>query len=137
MTRINSGVNPEELHQRHLIAEYREITMVPAALKRALRTKTIDSVLKSIPRKFSLNKGHVSFFYDKQLYLVHRFNRLIDEMKKRGYNYDQYRDVAFMENIPTIFYGDWKETEEARNEVIERIRLRVSEKPHLYKGYTI
>ena len=38
MTRINI-VHPSELTDQHLIAEYREITMVPAALKRTLNSK--------------------------------------------------------------------------------------------------
>ena len=38
MTRINI-VNPSELTDQHLIAEYREITMVPGSLKRTLVSK--------------------------------------------------------------------------------------------------
>ncbi len=38
MTRINI-IPVSELADQHLIAEYREITMVPAALKRTLRSK--------------------------------------------------------------------------------------------------
>ena len=38
MTRINIVV-PSELTDQHLIAEYREITMVPGSLKRTLVSK--------------------------------------------------------------------------------------------------
>ncbi len=38
MTRINI-IPVKELYDQHLIAEYREITMVPAALNRTLRSK--------------------------------------------------------------------------------------------------
>lgn len=48
--------------------------MVPASLRRSLRTKTKNEVLRSIGPAFTLNRGHVTFFYDKMLYLggLHR-----------------------------------------------------------------
>ena len=39
MTRINI-IEPSELTDQHLIAEYREITMVPGSLKRTLVSKS-------------------------------------------------------------------------------------------------
>ena len=68
MTRINL-VSPEELTDQHLMAEWREIKMVPAALRRSLRTQSTQAVLKKIPSAFTLNKGHVTFFYNKIDYL--------------------------------------------------------------------
>lgn len=62
MTRINAGIAPAELHRRHLIAEYRETLMVPAALRRSLRIRTATDILTGVPKQFTLNKGHVSFF---------------------------------------------------------------------------
>ena len=38
MTRINI-IPPRELYDQHLIAEYREMLMVPASLKRTLASK--------------------------------------------------------------------------------------------------
>ena len=52
MTRINI-IPVSELYDQHLIAEYREITMVPAALDRTLKSK--------IAQQYTLNKGHVYF----------------------------------------------------------------------------
>ena len=52
MTRINSDIDPKLLTRVHLVAELREITMVPAALRRSLRTKSPDDIIKSIPLKF-------------------------------------------------------------------------------------
>ena len=51
MTRINSDLDPASLKRMHLLAELREITMVPAALRRALRTKSKEDVLESVPDK--------------------------------------------------------------------------------------
>jgi deoxyribonuclease (pyrimidine dimer) len=63
MTRINI-IPVEEFMDQHLSAEYRKITMVPASLTRTLLSKTgLD--YKKIPKSYTLNKGHVYFFYDK------------------------------------------------------------------------
>ncbi len=131
MTRINSGIEPSELKRAHLLAEWREITMVPAALKRSLRTKSINEILRSIPSEFTLNAGHVKFFYDKMDYLKARMARIADEMYLRGYDVDLTRYTAF-DGLPKDFYGQWTETVAAREIVLERIALRVSQKPHLY-----
>jgi deoxyribonuclease (pyrimidine dimer) len=66
---------------QHLIAEYREITMVPASLARALSSKNgLD--YKKIPKSYTLNTGHVYFFYDKGFYLSKRYKFLVIEIKK-------------------------------------------------------
>lgn len=128
MTRINL-VPPSELTNRHLIAEYREIFMVPAALKRTLRSKRgYDS--KRIPKNFTLNTNHVTFFYDKLGYLYKRYNLLIEEMKNRGMNPDPSR--LFPMDCPKENYGDWIPSEDDMNIVRERIALRISQKPWLY-----
>lgn len=131
MTRINAGVFPEELHRLHLIAEYRELPMVPASLRRSLRTRRELDILRNIPSQFTLNRGHVSFFYNKLIYLRERYELLKKEMRARGYFVDEFRDPGLGE-FPTSFYGDWDETEEARAEVLIRIALRKAGKPHLY-----
>jgi deoxyribonuclease (pyrimidine dimer) len=131
MTRINSGVDPKELHRLHLIAEYREITMVPASLRRSLLTRKHDDVLNKIPKEFTLNKGHVSFFYDKLGYLIDRFHRLVNEMQQRGYTTTMDRAAAFT-GFSKEFYGQWQETPIARDIVLERINARKAQKPHLY-----
>ena len=73
MTRINI-IHPSELTDQHLIAEYREIFMVGSALQRSLKSKNWD--VKSIPNKFTLNTGHVKFFYDKGKYLSERYDSI-------------------------------------------------------------
>lgn len=133
MTRINSNLDPKSLKRMHLVAELREITMVPAALRRSLRTKTPEDVLKSIPKKFTLNAGHVKFFYDKQAFLRNRFVLLAAEMVRRGYSPDLTRIEAF-DGFEPVWYNSWTSTEEDDNIVRERIALRISEKPHLYTG---
>ena len=132
MTRINSNLDPKTLKRMHLIAEYREITMVPAALRRSLRTKTKEDILKSIPKKFTLNAGHVKFFYDKQEFLRKRFHALCTEMARRGYKFDPAREIPFIGFDPA-FNNDWAATQDDDALVQERINFRISQKPHLYK----
>ena len=76
MTRINSDLDPKRLKRMHLVAELREITMVPAALRRSIQARKADDIQKNIPKDFTLNKGHVTFFYDKLKFLIKRFNKL-------------------------------------------------------------
>ena len=132
MTRINSDLDPKLLKRSHLVAELREITMVPAALRRSTRTKTIQDILQSIPIKFTLNTGHVKFFYNKLGFLQTRFNKLADEMERRGYNPDRSRIKAF-DGFDSVWLGDWTATKDDNDLVMDRINLRISQKPHLYK----
>lgn len=132
MTRINSDLDPRALKRAHLIAEIREITMVPASLRRSLRTKSTSEVLKNIPKNFTLGKGHVSFFYDKIEFLIKRFDKLATEMERRGYNPDRSRAKAF-NDFDSIWCNDWIATTKDNSIVKERIAQRIAEKPHLYK----
>jgi len=132
LTRINSNLDPKTLKRMHLVAELREITMVPAALRRSLRTRSPEDIAKCIPKKFTLNKGHVCFFYDKIKFLNNRFNRLATEMEARGYSPDWSRASAF-NGFDSRWLNDWESTPEDDAIVTERINLRISQKPHLYK----
>ena len=132
MTRINSDLDPASLKRMHLLAELREITMVPASLRRSLRTKTKEDVLKSIPGKFTLGRGHVLFFYDKQKFLMNRFMKLSQEMERRGYMPDHGRVMAFI-GFDLEFNNDWAATAVDNKIVQDRIDFRISQKPHLYK----
>jgi len=84
MTRINL-VEPSSLHQKHLLAEYRELprvfALVQAAELRGLRPGTAG-----IPAEFCLGTGHVKFFYNKLQFLTDRFYQLVTECKARGFN---------------------------------------------------
>ena len=75
MTRINI-INPLELYDQHLIAEYREILMIASSLKRTLASKSGYKESK-VPKRYTLNKGHVYFFYNKGLYLHKRYDSII------------------------------------------------------------
>ena len=131
MTRINI-VPVEELMDQHLIAEYREMAMVGSSLQRSLRSPNWDKCKKSIPENFTLNAGHVKFFYDKGLYLSKRYTELIEEMAKRGFNADPER-VFKREQWPDELFNDWTPTESDCEIVRERIEYRISQRPNWYR----
>ena len=133
MTRINL-INVNELSDQHLIAEYREITMVPAALKRTLNSRN-GLILKKIPKNFTLNKGHVTFFYNKGQYLCNRYHLLINEMKKRGFNPNPDREFPVKIFIENNLFHDWKPTIQDLNIIKRRIDAKIKQKPNWYRKY--
>lgn len=130
MTRINI-VPPEELYDQHLVAEYREIFMVPGSLKRTLASKTGFRPEK-VPNQFTLNAGHVYFFYDKGRYLAKRYSSLIHEMKRRGMQPDPTRKFP-VDAFPDKLFNDWSPTAADLQVVRDRIAKRVAAKPHWYR----
>lgn len=127
MTRVNL-VPPEELYDQHLMAEYRELPMVPAALARSLKSKKPIT----IPSKFTLGKGHVTFFYDKGLYLSKRYNSLIIELRKRGFDLDPSRFFP-IDVFANGYFNDWIPNSDDLVCIRERIKERISQKPHWYR----
>ena len=131
MTRINI-IPVSELYDQHLIAEYREITMVPAALNRTLRSKT--GINKSrIASRYRLNAGHVYFFYDKGKYLDNRYSDLITEMKRRGFNCDPNRKFPKEVFVENGLYNDWSPTVEDYKVIRDRIDEKLRMRPGWYR----
>ena len=130
MTRINI-ISPSELTDQHLIAEYREITMVPAALRSTLKSKT-GFKKERISKNYTLNTGHVYFFYDKGLYLNKRYDELVKEMKIRGFNPDPNRKFP-KEVFPKELYNDWMPTLEDQKIIRKRLAEKIAMKPNWYR----
>ena len=131
MTRVNI-VPPNELTDQHLIAEYREITMIPAALHRTLNSKT-GLRKNKISTHYTLNAGHVYFFYDKGKYLHNRYYELIDEMKRRGFSPNPNRKFPVAVFRDNGLYKDWIPTIEDYKVIRERIQQKIAMKPNLYR----
>ena len=131
MTRINI-VPTKELADQHLVAEYRELFMVGSALARTLKSPNKDKSLSSIPEKFTLNTGHVKFFYNKGKYLHKRYDELVEEMKRRGMNPDPER-VFKRDQWPDELYQDWEPDDQELAIVRQRIQERIDAKPDWYR----
>lgn len=117
MTRVNIGIPPEELTQKHLLAEHREIKRIPNAISNGKYD------LKGIPENFKLGKGHVKFFYNKLLYLKNRYEEIYKECKKRNYNVAYFGDS--WNDIPKHLMNDYSPTVADINIIKERINERL------------
>ena len=118
MTRINIGVPPTQLTNKHLMAEHRELKRIPNVVRKG-RCR-----LDKIPKEFSLGKGHVSFFYDKLGYLKKRYLDLYEECVKRGFNIQSY--ISSWDGIPNTLMNDYNPTEKDIAIVKERIADRIA-----------
>jgi hypothetical protein len=117
MTRINVGVDPCELCDQHLVAEYRELP------------RLWDFQTKSeAPKQFKLGQGHVLWCAQYQGMLADRYMALVMEMKARGFS------VSYPEVPSGKLKGERctdKEIQDAREIVLERIyeRYKTMKKP--------
>nr|AAD33364.1 pyrimidine dimer-specific glycosylase [Chlorella virus] len=132
MTRVNL-VPVQELADQHLMAEFRELKMIPKALARSLRTHSSEKILKKIPSKFTLNTGHVLFFYDKGKYLQQRYNEIVVELVDRGYKINVDAKLDPDNVMVDEFYNDYTPTEDAFNIIRARIAEKIAMKPNWYR----
>ena len=87
MTRINL-VEPHQLTDKHLMAEYRELPRIfTAVLKLQAQGKTPADV--DIPEHYVLGTGHMKFFYNKIKWLIDRYSNLFQELNSRGFKLDR------------------------------------------------
>ena len=134
MTRINT-VDVQSLTDQHLMAEYRELPMVNASLKRSLNSKRGFDINR-IPKKYTLNSGHVTFFYDKGKWLHDRYQSLISELRNRNFDINpDERTVDWNVFIDYNLYNDWTPTQESKSINAERIIQRIEAKRSWYRYY--
>lgn len=135
MTRINV-IDPSLLTDQHLMAEYRELPMVMGSLRRSLIAK---NGLPAIGKQYTLNGGHVKFFYNKGAWLKRRYYALVLELLERGYELDPARRADFTVFTNNKLDGEWQADEAALAINSERVRERILAKPdwYRYKGKPI
>lgn len=128
----------QELYDQHLVAEYREIKMLPKALVRSIKSKQGLDITK-IPSQYTLNKGHGYFFYNKLKFIEKRFSELITEMHSRGFTtnfvnlYDVDFDYSCIHTFGHNLFNDYSPSEIEKDVNVTRIKLRYSEKQNFYK----
>lgn len=118
MTRINVGIKPQELTNKLLIAEHREITRIPNAIFSG------KAKFSKIPDKFKLGAGHVKFFYNKVLYLFKRYIALYEECVKRGFQVTDKSSAFDQEKFCQDVWMDYDELPEDRLIIIQRIESK-------------
>jgi deoxyribonuclease (pyrimidine dimer) len=124
MVRVNL-VKPELLSDQHLVAEYDEILMLTAYIKKY-------PSLDQIPVKYCLGKGHMRFFKDKLIYLKKRHEDLKIEMQKRNF---QTNKTINLTHFKKINKNDWQPKKEDYEIIKKRIIEKLNLKPTYYRYY--
>ena len=127
MTRINC-IPPTELTDKHLVAEYRELSRLFSLIE-GYAQRIADGVdEKPLPPVYTLGKGHVRFFYDKAVWLAERQTQLVEEMLRRGFD-PKFRYITeLLSKVPEAYRGYWHVTTEAQAINRERIRHRLEKR---------
>lgn len=100
MTRINC-VPVEELNNKMLLAEYRELPRVYRQAEKAFqRGDTAE-----IP-DYRMGTGHVRFFYTRLGYCTRRHRELVAEMQARGFTTNYAKPPAEL-SVPRSWLQDW------------------------------
>ena len=132
MTRINSAISVKNLTDEHLLAEHREIKRLPYCLGKAIKCGSINR----IPEKFTLGKGHVLFFLDKQVFLSNRYGEIRDELVDRGFEPEDY-STNWVVTMMSGYDNNYIPTKEEKRLLIERIKERIEASPkkvwHYYR----
>jgi deoxyribonuclease (pyrimidine dimer) len=124
MTRINC-IPVEELTDKHLGAEYRELPRLFGQIKKAIeRGESPDDPRN--PTEYKLGKGHTRFFYDKVHWLHLRYIQLVKECKKRGRAVNFPYSPEFIWDLPNKWWNTWTPTPEAMELNRQRIKERLN-----------
>ena len=136
MTRINL-VNVKDLADQHAMSEWREIKMIIPSAMRSLKTQTISMICQKISSQYTLNTGHIIFFYNKLNFLKDRFDKLTDELYQRGYNIKPFdfstKEYYYVCNH--IIQHLWTPTKKDIQISIDRLSQRLNERPTWYRYY--
>lgn len=95
-----------------------------------------------MPKEFTLNTGHVSFFYDKATYLFQRYGLIRVELRKRGINFDEQSVLDPLDVYGTVafdsrFHKKYEPTAKALAIIRERIAQKIAMKPDRYRYYGV
>lgn len=125
------GINvvpPSELCDQHLLAELREIKLIPNGVLSG-RIK-ID---KNIPDHYVLGKGHIKFFTTRIRFLGNRYSELLKEARKRNFKVQYMWPIRASIVLPQ---GDYEPTASDYAINRQRIRERMPKVP-LYYGKVV
>jgi deoxyribonuclease (pyrimidine dimer) len=126
MTRINC-VPVEELTDKHLGAEYRELPRLFGQIQKAIERGEMPDDPRN-PSEYKLGKGHTRFFYNKVQWLVYRYQYLVKEciQRERAVNFPVVPRHVW--DIPQLWWNNWEPTPEALELNRQRIQERLNGK---------
>jgi len=122
MVRINL-IEPRQLSDQHLIAEYREILLLFGYYRKCPNIRPSENHLQPM-----------RFYQDKIKYLIKRFFDLKQEMIYRGFK--PTKDIIYCRH--TMHNGrlqDFEPNKEQVHQIKERITQRINERPMWYRYY--
>lgn len=101
MTRVNV-VAPYTLADQHLMAEFRELKHIVPAMRRSRNSK---GGITGIVPNYTMQTGHVKFFYHRLDYVTQRYSDVGNELLLRGFNVD-YTSASNV-ILDQLFNGEW------------------------------
>ncbi len=122
MVRINL-INPKNLVDQHLIAEYNEILMLLGHVNKF-------PIIRNQPKEYCLGKGHITFFKDKIKYLKERHELLKKEMLKRGFKTSK---TINLNKYPKDYIKGWKPKVKDKEIIKKRLITKINLKPKYYR----
>jgi len=122
MVRVNI-INPKNLADQHLVAEYVEILMLLGYVRKYPEAK-------NIPKSYTLGKGHITFFKNKLKYLKKRHELIKKEMKERGFKTDK---TIKLNQFPRSLQKDWKPAKKDKEIIKKRLIWKIKKKPDYYR----
>lgn len=122
MVRINL-IDPVNLADQHLIAEYNEILMLFGHVDKYPE-------IKEQPKEYCLGKGHINFFKDKLKYLRDRHELIKKEMRVRGFKTSK---VIGLSAYSKKYRKNWKPCLKDKEIIKKRLISKIRFKPSYYK----
>ena len=123
MTRVNANIPPENLIDKHLMAEFFEMTRIAAQLQK--RINSGKGLPENVPQQLKLGSGHQSFFLDKGLFIHKRYDALYAELVDRGYNITAQFDWSTFYSDKQEYYNDYQMSITENQLLIDRLSERL------------
>ena len=119
------------LLDQHLIAEKRELRMIPPLLEK--RVKSGKDLCAGSPAQYTLGSGHMLFWLNKMNYLYNRFDSLAKEMQDRGFKVDPH--LTFDMNYAKLYKmdGDWEPQLGDYSIIVARLKEKIAMRPGWYR----
>lgn len=124
MTRINI-IPPILLCNQHLKAEWTEL---PRAIDKAAKRVNKRKSFSDVPKNFTMGRGHETFFFNKQTYLINRFESVRDEMLRRGMNVNDewfWKWKAVYADLPCWLKHNWQPSMKDKHILVNRLVSRL------------
>jgi deoxyribonuclease (pyrimidine dimer) len=114
------------------MAEYREFPMVGASLKRTLSSKAGYNENK-LPEEYTLNTGHVMFFYNKKRFMKVRYALICHVLTRRGFKINPSNRSCHFELFDKVPCIEWKPSKKDKKLICERLLERYRLQPDWYR----